>query len=167
MGELLERVTRLTTRLQTALAWLPPTLARLVVGTIFVRSGWGKLHNLENVAQFFRELGIPAAEFHARFVSGTELVCGALLLAGLAARFASVPLIVILIVAMSTALRDRVTSFVELFAVQEFLWAALLAVIVVFGAGPFSLDALVGRALARSSANGVSVRTSTMEDRSR
>jgi putative oxidoreductase len=145
MRELLARITGVAAALQAALAWLPPTLARLVVGVIFVQSGLGKLENLERVEQFFRELGIPAAELQARFVAVTELACGALLLVGLAARFAAVPLVVILVVAMVTALRDRIGSLLELFAVNEFLWASLLAVVIALGAGPLSLDALVRR----------------------
>ncbi len=146
----LDRLQRLAAALQVRLAWLPPTAARLVVGWIFVQSGWGKLHDLEGVVQFFRDLGIPAAELQAPFVAGTEFVCGALLLAGLATRLAALPLIVVMAVALSTALADRIAELSDLFGLSEFLYAVLLAGLVVAGAGPLSLDALVSRSLTRS-----------------
>lgn len=125
--------------------WFPPSITRLVVGWVFVSSGWGKLHNLEGVVQFFRDLGIPAPELQAPFVAGTELVCGALLLAGLATRLAALPLIAVMAVALATALRDRIEALPDLFGLSEFLYAVLLASLVVLGAGPYSLDALVNR----------------------
>ena len=35
------------------LQWLPPTLARFVVGSIFLWTGWGKLHNLDRIIEYF------------------------------------------------------------------------------------------------------------------
>jgi putative oxidoreductase len=126
--------------------WLPPTAARLVVGWVFVTSGWGKLDNLAGVVEFFRELGIPAPELQAPFVAGTELVCGALLLAGFATRLAALPLVAVMAVALATALRERIGGLSDLFGLAEFLYAVLLASLVVLGAGPLSLDALRRRA---------------------
>lgn len=151
MRELVQRLDRLAQAIQTGLAWLPPTAARLVIGWIFVQSGWGKLHNLEHVVQFFRDLGIPAPELQAPFVATTELACGALVLAGLATRLAALPLIGVMVVALTTALRDRIAELSDLFGLAEFLYVLLLASLVVLGAGPLSLDALVRRSLTRSS----------------
>ena len=151
MRELVQRLDRLAQAIQTGLAWLPPTAARLVIGWVFVQSGWGKLHNLEHVVQFFRDLGIPAPELQAPFVATTELACGALVLAGLATRLAALPLIGVMVVALTTALRDRIAELSDLFGLAEFLYVLLLASLVVLGAGPLSLDALVRRSLTRSS----------------
>jgi putative oxidoreductase len=71
------------------LRFLPPLLARIAVGLVFVNTGWGKLHALESVTGFFRELGIPYPELQAPFVASTELVCGALVLVGLGTRLAA------------------------------------------------------------------------------
>src|SRR5258705_359728 len=68
--------------LEHRLRWLPPTLARVTLGWIFVQSGWGKLHHLDQVVKFFTDLGIPAPQIQAPFAAGTELVCGALAGAG-------------------------------------------------------------------------------------
>src|SRR5947208_12978887 len=85
------------------LSFLGPTLARLTLGLVFVGTGWGKLHSLDNVTAFFTELGIPAPGLNAAVASTAEFVCGALLLAGLFSRLASLPLIVTMIVAILTA----------------------------------------------------------------
>ena len=67
-------------------AFLAPLLARLTVGAAFAESGWGKVHNLEKVAEYFAELGIPAPAFQATFVSFVELICGSLLVSYTRAR---------------------------------------------------------------------------------
>src|SRR5213593_2333437 len=90
-------------RITGRIDWLPPTLARLCVGLVFFNSGWGKLHGLNDVIEYFRSLGIPAPEIQAPFAAGTEFVCGLLLLLGLFTRVASVPLIITMIVAILTA----------------------------------------------------------------
>jgi len=128
-------------------SWLPPTAARVVLGFVFVHSGWGKLHHLADVVQFFRDLGIPAPELQAPFVATTELVCGALVLAGLATRLAALPLAAVMSVALATALAPRIEGFADLFGLAEFLYLVLLATLVMEGAGPLSLDALARRVL--------------------
>ena len=56
----ISRLRRLIHRVGSSLRWLPPTVARLTLGWIFLQSGWGKLHSLPKVIEFFRSLGIPA-----------------------------------------------------------------------------------------------------------
>lgn len=139
------RVAALIDRLSARLAWLPPVAARVTVGWVFVESGWGKLHNLEGVAKFFAELGVPAPHLQAPFVAGTEFFGGLLLLVGLVTRFAAVPLIGVMTVALLTALRDKIGSLSDLFGLVEFCYIVLLAGLAVFGAGAGSLDALLRR----------------------
>ena len=122
------------------LRWLPPTLARLTLGVVFIGTGWGKLHNLDKVIGFFMDLGIPAARFQAPFVSATELVCGSLILVGLFARLAALPLIVSMTVAILTAKLKEITGISDLFGTEEYLYILLLIGLFVYGAGPFSLD---------------------------
>lgn len=129
------------------LTWLPPLAARVTVGAVFVSTGWGKLHNLDRVIEFFQSLGIPAAEYQAPFVAATEFSCGLLLVAGLATRFAAVPLIVTMLVAISTALWPDLEGVIDLFGKEEFLFIVLLGWLAVAGAGAVSLDALAARLL--------------------
>jgi putative oxidoreductase len=141
----MQSLRRLVLRVAGGLRWLPPTLARLVIGWVFLQSGWGKLHSLEKVVGFFTQLGIPAPEFQARLVACTEFVCGALILLGLATRIATIPLMITMVVALLTALKSDIHSLSDLFGTSEFLYIALLAWLGVYGAGPISLDRVVAR----------------------
>lgn len=137
-------------KVASALYWLPPTLARVTIGWVFVLSGWGKLHGLPDVIDFFRSLGIPAPELQAPFASGVEFVCGILLFSGLMTRIACVPLIVVMTVAIATARHEELTSLGALFGFVEYLYIILMLWIGVAGPGPLSLDAiLVKKAHAR------------------
>jgi putative oxidoreductase len=127
------------------LAWLPPTVARVALGWVFVQTGWGKLHSLDQVTAFFQELGIPAASLQAPFVSGVELVGGLALIIGLATRFAAVPLMGTMIVAIITAQRSSIHGLGDLFGLLEFAYLAIFLWIAVAGAGPLSLDHLLTR----------------------
>jgi len=136
--------------LSSRLSWLPPLIARLVLGVAFLRTGWGKLHSLDSVAQFFASLGIPAPSFHAVLVGGTELVGGALLIAGLGTRLAAAPLAVTMIVATATAQWPQAESIADLTATIELAYLALLVWLVQAGGGAASLDHLIARRLRAS-----------------
>jgi putative oxidoreductase len=138
-------IRRLVLAIAARLQWLPPTLARFTVGWIFLWSGWGKLHNLDSVIEFFGSLGIPHPELQAPFASATELVCGTLVLAGLFTRIASVPLIVTMVVAILTAQRENVAAVGDLFGLAEYLYVVLLLWLGICGGGPLSVDHLLVR----------------------
>jgi len=120
--------------------WLAPLLGRVTLGVLFMSTGWGKVHNLDKVTGFFTELGIPAPAFQATLVSYVELVGGALLLVGLLADFAAVPLIISMFVAIITAKRHEVHGLPDLFGLVEWTYLVLLVWVVLAGAGKMSLD---------------------------
>lgn len=125
--------------------WLPGLLSRVTLGWIFLESGWGKLHNLDKVTEYFVSLGIPWAHFQAPLVSGLELICGFLLLIGLGTRIASLPLMGIMAVAIRTALWEDVTDLSSFLGTSEFLYILLLIWLVIYGAGIISIDFLIKR----------------------
>ena len=120
---------------------------RLFWGWQFVQTGWGKLMHLERTAGYFAGLGIPAPHLNAVMASGTEFLCGLLLMVGWRARLASLPLIAIMAVAYATAEREALAAIVsepDLFTASApflFLFAALL--ILAFGPGFFAVDRLL------------------------
>lgn len=118
-------------------------LVRLTLGLLFVSTGWGKVHNLAKVTAFFGDLRIPAPAFNATLASFTELLCGGLLVVGLASRLASLPLMVTMVVAILTAKLDEIHGLPDLFGEVEWTYLVLLFVIVVWGPGKASLDSLV------------------------
>jgi putative oxidoreductase len=143
---------RLLHALSARLAFAPPLLARLVIGVVFVHSGYGKWSHLDQVVKFFADLGIPFPELQAPFVATVELVCGALVLVGLGTRLVSVPLMGTMVVALATALSARITGLNALFGLAEFVYIVLLVSLAVGGAGPVSVDRFVARAIDRADA---------------
>ena len=95
------------------------------------------------VTKYFGELGIPFPAFNATLASTTELVGGTLLFLGLLTRLATVPLSIVMLVAIITARRPDIDglltflAFIEVTYLSGFLWLLLA------GAGKISLDALL------------------------
>lgn len=124
-------------------------VVRLYWGWQISQNGWAKLHNLPHVTEFFASLGLPAPGPTAIFVSSTELVVGILLALGLLSRVAALALTVDMTVAYVTGDRPALLSFFsdpgKFYNADPytFLFAALL--ILIFGPGKISLDALLER----------------------
>jgi putative oxidoreductase len=127
------------------LSFLGPTLARLTVGLVFIGTGWGKLHNLGDVTDFFASLHIPAPGFNARLAASTELFGGIAVLVGLGTRLAALPLAFTMAVAIATAKRADVTGLTALVGLEEWSYLVFFVWLAVAGAGPLSLDALLRR----------------------
>ena len=146
----LVKIARRLRGLATRLSWFPPALTRLTLGVVFMGTGWGKLHSLDKVTEFFAQLHIPAPFFNAALVATSELVCGTLLLIGLFARLAAIPLIATMCVALATAKSGDIEGIRDLFGQQEFNYLVLLLWIVLYGAGTVSADHLLERRLSRA-----------------
>jgi putative oxidoreductase len=129
----------------TKASWLPVLLARVSVGWVFVESGWGKLHNLPKVIEFFQNLGIPAPQLQAPLVALTELGGGLCLIAGLASRLVSLPLSATMCVAILTAKRGDISGLSDLFAMEEYLFILIFMWVLFNGPGRASVDALIAR----------------------
>jgi putative oxidoreductase len=122
---------------------------RLYWGWQFVQTGWGKLHRLPQVVEFFSSLGIPAPAVNAYFVSGLELVGGILLALGLGGRIIALPLTIDMIVAYLTADREAL-GFIfsdpgKFYNADPFTFLMASLVVLIFGSGRFSIDALLER----------------------
>ena len=132
-------------RVAAHLTWLGPLFARIVVGWVFLWTGWGKLTHLPLVTQNFEGWGIPAPQLLAPFASGAEFVCGILLLAGLATRIAAGALGVVMIVAIAAVQGPEVDSLLTFLGLEETMYLALFLWLAIAGAGPASLDAVLER----------------------
>ena len=132
---------------QESLESLALLLVRLSAGVVFAQSGWGKLHNLEAIVGFFRELGIPAPELQAPFVSGLEFVGGVALILGVASRLFAAPLIGTMVVAMVTAKASEVEAATDVLGFIEWHYLVFFAVIVLCGPGKLSVDHLLRKKL--------------------
>lgn len=137
------------------LEWTGPLLVRLTLGLVFVTTGWGKLHSLEDVTRFFESLNIPAPGAQAVLVSTIEFVGGLLLIAGLGTRIASALLIGVMAVAIYTAKLPDLHGIVDLANTIEFTYLAMFVWLVVRGAGTASLDHAIARRWLSGSQVGV------------
>ena len=122
------------------LAWLGPLLVRISLASVFIVTGWGKLHDLGKVTGYFTELGLPLPGPTAVLVAATEFVGGSLVLVGLFTRLASLPLAFSMLVAILTAKRGDIDGVATLFAFSEFTYFACFLWLFLAGAGAISLD---------------------------
>jgi putative oxidoreductase len=122
-----------------------PLIARISIGWIFFEAGMGKFKNLSQVMTFFQSIHIPFSSINAPLVALIEFVGGMCLLLGLWVRWVSIPLIVIMGVALLTAHADAMKNLSELFQTDVFLNILVLGFLVVTGAGHLSADRIRGR----------------------
>jgi putative oxidoreductase len=127
---------------------------RLYWGWQLIESGWGKLHNLGKVTEFFTSLGLPMPAQTAVFISCLEFFGGILLALGLLSRLIALMLTVNLIVAYITADREALFSIFsdpdKFYAAAPYTFLVASLIVLIFGAGLFSLDALLNRVLGTS-----------------
>jgi putative oxidoreductase len=149
MGRGAEAVRRLYTSLESV-EWLGRLLVRLSVGIMFFGSGLGKLGKLPGLVGYFRSLGIPFPEIQAPFVASVELVCGALVVVGLATRPAALMLCGVMVVAIITAaapehhIQASWHGLLEFLYLSEWCLLLLLGWLLLAGPGRASLDARLG-----------------------
>ncbi|MGH6895803.1 MAG: DoxX family protein [Geminicoccaceae bacterium] len=117
---------------------------RLWMAEIFFRSGLLKIRNASGAIYLFTEVHpVPflAPWLAAWLVTAIELVCPVLLVLGLAARLAALPML-----AMALVIQFVVGSADPAFHLREhYYWMFLLALIVTKGPERFSLDHLLAR----------------------
>jgi putative oxidoreductase len=124
-------------------------LVRLYWGWQFIQTGWGKLHQLPHVTQFFASLNLPLPAFTAGLVSAMEFVGGILLILGLASRVMALLLafdmLVAYVAADLMALQSVFSDPGKFYTADPytFLFASLL--ILIFGPGRFAADSFLTR----------------------
>ncbi len=120
---------------------------RIYWGLQFMQTGWGKLHNLAHVAQFFTSLGIPAPGVTAFFIACLEFFGGALLVIGLGSRLVALLLTGNMLVAYFTADRDALMSILsdpgKFYSATPYTFLFASVLILIFGPGWFALDTLI------------------------
>lgn len=123
--------------------WIWAAVARIGVGTMFMLSGWGKVHKLDSFARYFAELGIPFPELQAPFVASLELVGGLLLILGVGTRIFGFLLGCTMLVALATAFDYEGKTLSDFLYLSEWLLVLLLFWFAVRGGGKGSVDELL------------------------
>jgi putative oxidoreductase len=152
-----ERMTLARPSERSALARWAPISVRLIVGFGFMQRGFAKMaRGPDAFAAILHAIGVPAPHFMAWVTILTELLGGLAILLGAFVALASVPLAVVLLVAIFTVHLPNGFSSVKLIAVSaagaqfgpvgyevNLLYLACLAGLVLGGAGPLALDTLL------------------------
>ena len=112
---------------------------RLAVASVFAKAGLIKITSWETTVQLFADeyqVPILSPELAATMAATFELGCSTLLIVGLATRLATLPLLGMIVV---------IQTFVYPNAYAEHLtWASILLFLLTRGAGPWSLDRVLG-----------------------
>jgi putative oxidoreductase len=154
----MSKLVRLYLRFAVAASTLrsPMLLAvRLYWGFQFAQAGWGHLHSMPKFVSYFASLNIPFPGLNAPFISVLEFFGGILMMLGLFSRPIAFLLACDMLVAFWVGEHDAFVSFfsdlvsgtskfVDATA-YSFLFASLM--ILIFGAGLFSIDTLIARRL--------------------
>src|ERR1700756_223792 len=119
-------------------------LVRLYWGWQLAQSGWGKLHHLSNVGEYFGTLGLPMPAQMAVFIACVEFFGGIFLALGLASRITALVLTVNLTMAYVIGDREALLSFFsdpdKFVSAAPFAFLVVALIVLIFGAGRISLD---------------------------
>src|SRR5882762_2667003 len=112
-------------------------LVRLYWGWQLAQSGWGKLHNLPNVTEFFTNLHLPMPAQMALFISCVEFFGGIFFALGLFSRLTALVLTINMFMAYITADREAFFSFIsnpdKFSAAAPYVFLVASLIIFIFG----------------------------------
>ncbi|AQX03586.1 HvfX family Cu-binding RiPP maturation protein [Elizabethkingia anophelis] len=113
---------------------------RLVLMYGFFNPAMIKIKDINSIAGWFESLGIPLPNLNVYLTTGTEVLGIILLALGLFTRWISIPLIVIMIVAIITVhLENGFNAGDNGFEIPLY-YILMLLILFTFGAGKYSLD---------------------------
>jgi putative oxidoreductase len=125
-------------------------VGRVLLGWIFLASGFGKLGNIAGTTAYFAGQGLTPAGFWAWFAGIYEFVIGAALILGFATRYAALATFVWVLVATLIAHRywtypdaQRAAQYNNFVKNLSIMGGTLYAF--VLGAGKYSVDAILAR----------------------
>ena len=147
MSKLFARVTQLHDQFFALVSYLQSPfllLVRLYWGWQLAQNGWGKLHHLGNVTEFFAGLGLPMPAQTAVFIACIEFFGGIFLALGLFSRMTGLVLTVNLTMAYVLGDREALLSFFsdpdKFVAAAPFAFLVVALIVLIFGAGRVSAD---------------------------
>ena len=151
IGKLLRLLIVWPERIASYFLWAGPLLARVVVGYVFMLTGWAKLQNLPHMIELFTDWGIPFPHILTPVASGIECFGGIALILGLFTRIAGGALAVVMVVAVISAKWADVDSLETLLGFEEATYFAVFTWLAIGGAGKASLDHILGMKLKNNS----------------
>lgn len=125
---------------------LVPLIIRVVVGLMFLLHGLQKFGifgggGIQGVIGMFGNWGIPAPGIMAPFVAMVELVGGLLLILGLGTRIVTIPLIIIMLVAIfAVKVQGGLNPIGNGGYEVDLLMLVTLVSLLILGSGPLALE---------------------------
>ena len=120
-------------------------LARLTIAYGFYEPAMKKWANMDDIAAWFAMLGIPWPTLNAYMAATTELLGVVLLGLGLLTRLISLPLMVVMVVAIATVHWNNGFAAGDNGFEIPLYYLLFLLIFLAFGGGKFSLDHLLFR----------------------
>lgn len=114
--------------------------ARFAIAYGFYTTGMMKTNDIDGIATWFASMNIPFPVLNAYMATGTELVGALLLVLGLLTRVISIPLIVVMIVAIVTVHWGHGFAAGDNGFEIPLYYILFLFIFFAHGAGKFSLD---------------------------
>ncbi len=122
---------------------IPSLLFRLVLAYGFYGTAMMKLKNFNGIVEWFSGMGMPLPKLNAFLATGTETAGFVLIFLGLATRLISIPLMVVMIVAIITVhLGNGFEAGNNGFEIPIYYLLMLFSLLIT-GPGKISLDALI------------------------
>src|SRR5215475_1240306 len=158
----MHRLRLLTSPLPVPLSWYAIPL-RLIVGFGFIQHGYAKLaRGPEDFIGILHAMGLPASLLLGWLTIIVELVGGLMILVGALIPLATLPMVIVLFIAIITVHLPNGFSSIKLLSYDaggahfgqpgyetDLLYLAGLVALSIGGAGPFSLDQYLRAKLAR------------------
>jgi putative oxidoreductase len=138
------------TRHQLArLTGLPLLLMRLILAYGFYEPAISKMNDIEAIASWFSDMGLPFPTLNAYLATYTEFFGFILLLIGLGTRWISIPLIITLIVAIKTVHWENGFSSGNNGYEIPLYYIIMLVTLLVYGSGKISSDYVITSLMSR------------------
>ncbi len=122
---------------------LPPLIFRLILAYGFFDPAIKKITNFSSIVSWFESMGIPFPFINAVMATATENIGFVLLFLGLGTRIITIPLMVVMIVAIQTVHLKHGFSCGDNGFEVPFYYFFMLFSLLITGAGKYSVDAII------------------------
>ena len=127
----------------SSLKELPLLAIRLVLAYGFWNPGIMKWKNIDGIAEWFEGMGMPFPTLNAYLSASTEVAGAVLLILGFAVRVISIPLMVIMVVAIVTVHFGNGFEASDNGFEIPLYYLIMLFTLFVYGGGKYSVDGLL------------------------
>jgi putative oxidoreductase len=118
---------------------------RLVLAYGFYQAAMNKIGNVSGIAEWFASMNYPFPTLNAYLATGTEMLGVVLLIIGLGTRIISIPLIIVMLVAIFTVHFPNGFEAGDNGFEIPLYYGLMLLILLTHGGGKLSLDYLIGK----------------------